>query len=179
MSINSLITCRWAFNVKGTNRKKDRWSLVSPPVHRGVCVVSTISIAAVKVPKATSSKAPVPSVSCLIPASSSSKSAGVSSCRRLTVVASAEPPGEPLGAPPAVALVLVLVRQALQPRRHFLFGLHQNVQKVLRDVSILIVKEGRCQTEVSHSPSPSDSVDVLLNVAGQVKVYHVFDVGDV
>ena len=52
----------------------------------------------------------------------------------------------PLGAPAAGALVLVLVGEALQPGRHLLLGLHQDVQEVLRDVAVLVVEERRCQT---------------------------------
>lgn len=47
----------------------------------------------------------------------------------------------PLGAPSAATLVLVLIGQALQPGRYFLFGLHQDVQQVLGDVAILIIEE--------------------------------------
>ena len=34
-------------------------------------------------------------------------------------------------------------------------------------------------TQVAHAARASDAVDVLLYVAGQVEVDHVFDVGDV
>lgn len=52
----------------------------------------------------------------------------------------------PLGASTAGALVLVLVGKALQPGRHFLFGLHQDVQQVLSDVAVLVIVEGCGQT---------------------------------
>lgn len=53
----------------------------------------------------------------------------------------------PLGASAScVALVLVLITQALQPGRYFLLGLHQNVQQVFGDVAVLVVEERRGQT---------------------------------
>lgn len=113
----------------------------------------------------------------------------------------------PLRAPPVAALVLVFVSQALQPGGDFLLGLHQDVQQVLGDVSVFIVEEGRGQTcgwipfilgseavfcdtrrrtlgptsltQVPHSSRSSDAVDVLLDVAGQVEVDDVLNVGDV
>ena len=45
-----------------------------------------------------------------------------------------------------VALVLVLVTQALPPGGYFLLGLHQDVQQVFGDVAVLVVKERRGQT---------------------------------
>lgn len=52
----------------------------------------------------------------------------------------------PLRASSVAAFVLVFVSQALEPRGNFLFGLDQDVQQVLRDVSVFIIEERRGQS---------------------------------
>lgn len=45
-----------------------------------------------------------------------------------------------------VALVLVLIGQALKPGGNLLLGLHQNVQQIFGYVAVFVVKERRGQT---------------------------------
>jgi hypothetical protein len=60
-----------------------------------------------------------------------------------------------------------------------LAGLNNQLYHVLGEVTVFVVKEGGGETEVAHTASTTDSVDVLLNVGGQVKVDDMLHIGDV
>lgn len=57
----------------------------------------------------------------------------------------------PLRAPTIVALVLVLIGQALKPGGNLLLGLNQNVQQIFGYVAVFVVKERRGQTCTKRS----------------------------
>lgn len=52
----------------------------------------------------------------------------------------------PLGAASVAVFVLVLKGQALQPRWNLLFCLHQDVQQVFGDITVLVIVERGGQT---------------------------------
>lgn len=61
----------------------------------------------------------------------------------------------PLGASAAAALVLMLVRLALEPGGDLLLGLNQNVQQIFGYVAVFVVKERRgltCTTQHNTEP---------------------------
>lgn len=57
----------------------------------------------------------------------------------------------PLRATSIVALVLVLIGQALKPGGNLLLGLNQNVQQIFGYVAVFVVKERRGQTCTKRS----------------------------
>ena len=82
---------------------------------------------------------------------------------------------------PASATVHVpaVQRHRLQPAGQVLVRLTNQLDQILHEVAVLVVEEGGGQAKVTHPPSSADSVHILLNVTGHVKVDHVFHVGDV
>jgi hypothetical protein len=69
--------------------------------------------------------------------------------------------------------------QGLQPAWNLLAGLDNQLNHVLGEVTIFVVEEGGGKTQVAHATSTSNSVDVLFNVRGQVKINDMFNVGNV
>mmetsp|Transcript_48848 Transcript_48848/g.139856 ORF Transcript_48848/g.139856 Transcript_48848/m.139856 type:complete len:568 (+) Transcript_48848:151-1854(+) len=66
--------------------------------------------------------------------------------------------------------------QLLQERRHVLTGLQQQRLEVQEDRLLLIfVDEGRGNACAATAPSPADTVHVVLDLLGHVKVDHVLD----
>lgn len=67
-------------------------------------------------------------------------------------LASAPPPA----APAAAVHVPTVQGHRLQPARQVLVRLHDQLHQVLRQVAVLVVKEGRGETEVAHTAGTSD-----------------------
>lgn len=60
-----------------------------------------------------------------------------------------------------------------------LFSFHEQIEHAAGQVAVAVVEEGSGQPQVAHTPGTSDSMHVLLNVGGQVKVDHVLHMGNV
>ncbi len=72
-----------------------------------------------------------------------------------------------------------IVGNGLQPGWDLLFRLRQELEQITTDVPVAIVEEGRGQAKVPHTTRAANTMDVLLNVAGEVKVDDVLHVWDV
>ena len=62
----------------------------------------------------------------------------------------------PTAAPAAAVHVPTVQGHRLQPARQVLVRLHDQLHQVLRQVAVLVVKEGRGETEVAHTAGTSD-----------------------
>lgn len=67
----------------------------------------------------------------------------------------------------------------VEPCGDFLAGLDQQIDELSGDVVVLVVEERRGQTHVTDTTGTTDSMDVLVDVAGQVVVDDQLDVGDI
>ena len=67
----------------------------------------------------------------------------------------------------------------LQPVRHRLLRLGQQLHEVAHQVAVVLVEEAGGQADVAHAAGTSDAVDVLLDVRRHVEVDDVLDMGDV
>ena len=79
----------------------------------------------------------------------------------------------------SAAIRVELLDSALEEVGHVLLGFDHKLVQVSRNVSILVVEERSCQTEIAHTASTTNAVDVLFDVVRQIKVNDVLNVGNI
>jgi hypothetical protein len=72
-----------------------------------------------------------------------------------------------------------LTSNSLEESGNLLVGLFEEVEKVTNDTSIAAVEESSGNTSVSGTTSTTDTVDVVVNVGGEIVVDNVLDVRDI
>ena len=73
----------------------------------------------------------------------------------------------------------MLQSHGLQPGGQLLIGLHQQLDQVLDQVPVLLIEEAGGKTQVTHTTSSTNTVDILLYISWQVKVDDMLDIGDI
>ena len=79
----------------------------------------------------------------------------------------------------ATAAEAVLVSDGVKPTRNLLVRLTQELDEVADDVAVATVEERGSDTDVAGTASTTDTVDVVVDVRGQVVVDDVRDVRDI
>lgn len=72
-----------------------------------------------------------------------------------------------------------LVSNALQPLRNLLVGLPEELEQVSHDVFVATVEERCGSTGVSGTTGTTDTMNVVVDVGGQIVVHDVGDVGNI
>ena len=72
-----------------------------------------------------------------------------------------------------------LVSDGVQPARDLLVSLTKELDEVAHDVAVTTVEERGSHTDVAGTARTADTVNVIVNVGGQIVVDDVGDVGDV
>jgi hypothetical protein len=72
-----------------------------------------------------------------------------------------------------------LAGDALEEGRNLLVGLLEQVDELTHDTTVAAVEESGGDTSVSGTTSTTDTVNVVVNVGGEVVVDNVLDVGDI
>ena len=67
----------------------------------------------------------------------------------------------------------------LKPRRDLLVGFPQQLHKIANDVLVPAVEEGSGNTSVAGTTGTTDTMDVIVDVTGEIIVDNVGDIGDV
>jgi hypothetical protein len=79
----------------------------------------------------------------------------------------------------AAAEATTLTGDSLEEGGDLLVGLLEKVEKVANDTSIAAVEESSGNTSVSGTTSTTDTVDIVVDVGGEIVVDDVLDVGDI
>lgn len=79
----------------------------------------------------------------------------------------------------AAATVRRLAGNGVKERRNLLIGLLENINKLPNDATVATVEEGGSQTSVSGTTSSTNTMNVVVNVSGEIVVDNVKNVGDI
>lgn len=67
----------------------------------------------------------------------------------------------------------------LEPGRDFLIGLPQELNEVANDVLVTAIEERSAHTNIAGTSRSSNTVNIIINIAGEVIVDDMGDVGDI
>lgn len=71
------------------------------------------------------------------------------------------------------------MRNSLEPRRDILIGFPEKLKKVPNNIPIPTIEESSGVTSVAGTSCTTDTMDVVVNVRGQIVVDNMRDVGDI
>jgi hypothetical protein len=163
-----------------------RWVAVASTISRAAtaaAAAATVGTASRRSVAASGSAAVTTSVSTLrstAPASTSSAKATAGTTTHTTDVASSSIATTTASTATATAAAATearaLTSDALEEGGDFLVGLLEQLEEITDDTAVATVEEGGCDTGVSGTTSTTDTMNVIVNVGGQIVVDDVSDI---